>query len=120
MYEELQTELKVFTKEKFTGHVKFGIEHGSITSMVINTRPENEINRLKKTFDEQLQDICSESQDNFYGTLDYNFEFGKITGFNWCMNLKGEELKARLRKNQCRTVKVVTKKLDTLSQVKTS
>lgn len=120
MYKELKIELESFQKERFTGHVKFGIEHGKITSLVINTRPEYEMNRLQKSFDEQLKDLCEESNENFYGTLDYNFDFGSISGFNWCINLKGEELAERLRKHQCRTVKIVTKKSDTLSQVRTS
>lgn len=103
MYKELEIEVATFQKQLFTGHVKFGIEHGDIITLYITTKLELSNNNTIDIHHE-IEKIYPEEKE-FYGSVDYNFQFGKIVSSSYSVNLQGEQLKARLRKNQGREVK---------------
>jgi len=112
MFDEIKTELKVLKKQLFTGHVRFGIEHGIIMSMAVTTKIDTREEKLNLEDYENLLVKFSGNEESFYGSLDYNLKFGEVINFNWSVNLQGEQLRERLRTNQCRSVKVVVKKSD--------
>ena len=109
MYKEVETELKVLENRLFSGHVKFGIEHGSITSMSITSRVDTTAYANSGNWKNELDKLFPEEKD-FYGSLDFNFNFGKMLSAIYSTSFQGEQLNNRLRTNQCRSVKVVVKK----------
>lgn len=117
MYKELDAELKLLQQQLFTGHVRFGIEHGDIASMSITSKIEPTTNGLSDISNE-IKKLYPEEKD-FYGSIDFNYSFGKQLSANYSVSLQGEKLKERIRNNlgrevkQCRNVKVVAKKSDT-------
>ena len=114
MFKEVETELSVLEKQLFSGHVKFGIEHGTVLSMTISSRIDSAVNNEINMFNELKKNFPDEEQ--FYGNLDYNFSFGRVLTANYSTTLQGELLASRLRTHQgrevkqCRNVKVVVKK----------
>lgn len=114
MYKEIDAEIKAFENELFTGHVRFGIEHGDIMSLSVTTKLEPASSYIYD-MEKEIARFCADEKD-FYGAIEFNFSFGKITGNNYAVSLHGELLKARLRKTQnrevlqCKNVKVVVKK----------
>lgn len=109
MYKEVETELKVLEQRLFSGHVKFGIEHGSITSMSITSKLDTSAYTNAGNWQSEVVKLFPEEND-FYGSLDFNFNFGKMLSAIYSTSFQGEQLKSRLRTNQCRSVKVVVKK----------
>lgn len=114
MIKEVETELNVLEKQFFSGHVRFGIEHGKIVSMAITTKLDNAVTNTDYLF-EEIKKLFPDEND-FYGSLDYNLNFGRIITSNYSTTFQGEQLAARLRQNQgrevkqCKSVKVVAKK----------
>lgn len=113
MYKEIEAELQLLSKEMFTGYIRFGVEHGDITSMSVTTKVEpvaHFINNLKS----EIEKFCADEKE-FYGAIEYVLSFGKITSCNFSISLHGELLKARLRKTQnkevkqCKSVRVVAR-----------
>lgn len=109
MYKEVETELKILENNLFTGHVKIGIEHGSITSMSITSKIDTTTYANSNNWQIEVKKLFPEESD-FYGSLDFNFNYGKMLSALYSTSFQGEQLKSRLRTNQCRSVKVVVKK----------
>lgn len=107
MYTTIKSELKNFSSKCFTGHVRFGVEKGQVVSESISTKREQFADCSSKDFDSGLMEISSE---NFYGSVEYDFDFGRIVAFAWASIIKGDELKERIRINKCRSVRIVAKK----------
>lgn len=113
MYQEVRTELKVFENELFTGHVKFNLEAGKIVLEAFTTKIElDELVEQTTEWDKTFRKLYAENK-NFYGSIEFNLKFGKVISFTYSVALKGDDLKKRLEKNKCNTVKYVVKKLDT-------
>lgn len=114
MYKELDAELRYLTQQLFTGHVRFGVEHGDIVSMSITSKVEPTTNGLSN-IESEIQKLYPEEKD-FYGAIDFNFSFGKQLSANYSVSLQGERLKERIRKNlgrevkQCRSVRIAEQK----------
>lgn len=105
MFKDVQTELDHFKNQFFTGHVKFGMEHGTITSMTITSKVElNAISKITNDLDAEIVKMFPDEND-FYGNLDFNFDFGKIISNSYSTNFQGEQLRERIRKHQGREVK---------------
>lgn len=107
MYTTIKSELKNFSSKCFTGHVRFGVEKGQVVSEIISTKREQFADCSSKDFDGELMRISSE---NFYGSVEYDFDFGRVAAFAWSSIIKGDELKERIRINKCRSVRIVAKK----------
>lgn len=107
MYKEITTELNRLEKQLFTGHVRFGVEHGDIVSMSVTSKVEPVSNMTEDIFKE-IQKFCDDEKQ-FYGAIEYNFSFGKIIHSNYSVSLHGEMLKERLRKTQGKIVRVYDK-----------
>lgn len=107
MYTEIKSEISRFEKQHFSGHIRFGIEKGKVVSEVVSSEVGICRNSGEKGFDEFLGGI---SDDNFYGTVEYDFDFGKIIRFSWQRTFNGEDLKKHLESAKCRTVRIVLKK----------
>lgn len=112
MFSEIETELNVLEKKKFTGYVKFGVEHGSVMSMSITTKVEPTVSGIVTNWQKEITEIFDD-ENEFYGSVDFSFNFGRKVSCNFSTTLHGEQLKSRLRKNQCRNVRTVVRKSDT-------
>lgn len=106
VFSEIETELKVLENKKFSGHVKFGVEKGKVVSMSINTlfEPNKKLYDLKT----EILNICQEEE--FYGSVEFNLDFGIVVSNSWYISMNGEILQSRLRKNQGRKIVVAVKK----------
>ena len=107
MYTTIKSELKNFSSKCFTGYVRFGVEKGQVVSESISTKRERLAGCPDKDFDSELLKISSE---DFYGSVEYDFDFGRIVAIAWARLIKGDELKERIRINKCRNVRIVAKK----------
>lgn len=58
-------------------------------------------------FDDELEKISS---DNYYGTIEYDFEAGRIVNMQWSKTLRGDDLQSQIKENRCRNVRVVVKR----------
>lgn len=109
MLKDIEIEISSFKKLAFTGLVKIGLEHGSISSMSISTKLINIPENQNKDIITEIRNFCKDDND-FYGQVEILFENGNIKASNFTVNLQGEQLKQRLRKNkgkevlQCRNV----------------
>lgn len=114
MYKEIQTEVKYLGDSFFTGIARFGIEHGSITSMYTSTKTES-VNCNNQDVYKEIQKLYPEEKE-FYGNVEFIFNFGKVISSNYNVVLQGEMLREKLRKHagkevlQCKNVNVVVKK----------
>lgn len=106
MYTSIKTEIKNFEKQFFSGHIKFGIEKGSIVSEVVSS---NIIYGSDSGFNFRAN-LLEISDDNFYGTVEFDLNFGSVMNMHWSRTFNGEDLKKRLSENKCKNVKVVVKK----------
>lgn len=113
MYREIELEINNLMANLFTGHVKFGIEHGAIQQITFTTKLENTPNTMTNIESEIKKIYPDEKQ--FYGSIDYNIAFGKVLSSNYSVTLQGEQVKSRIRNNegrevyQCKSVIVVKK-----------
>ena len=80
MYKEIDAEIKAFENELFTGHVRFGIEHGDIMSLSVTTKLEPASSYIYD-MQKEIERFCADEKD-FYGAIEFNFSFGKITELN--------------------------------------
>lgn len=104
MFTAIKSELSVLRKKKFSGHVKFGIEGGQVVSESISSTVEKKISKI------DLDTLNFENEASFYGTIEYDFDFGVIVNYSWNRTFKGDDLKNRQRENQCKSVRYVIKK----------
>lgn len=109
MYETIKSELKHFSSKCFSGHIKFGIEKGQVVSESISTKREQFADCSNKEYENELLKIAS---TNFYGSVEYDFDFGRIIAIAWATTLKGDDLRERIKKNKCKNVKLVVRKSD--------
>ena len=110
MFETINNEIKNLSEKLYTGHVKFGIEHGLVTSIAFSTK--NEQNPKKLDWEHEICSLFPESKD-IYGSIEFDFSFGKLNSCNYVLSLRGEDLANYIRANsvkKCRTVKIVAKK----------
>lgn len=112
MYKEIDSELIRLTRNLFTGHIRFGIEHGLLTSMQITSKVDNLMIYNESNWKSAIESQVPVETD-FYGSIEFNFSFGKLISFNYFVQLQGEQLKKRFEENQCRSVKRVVKTLNT-------
>lgn len=110
MYEDIKSQLKILKDKKFSGHVRFGVMHGEVTSIfqgnynfdVPKTRNEAE------NYNVQLLSLCD---SDFFGSLEYDIADGEIVNFVWSRSWAGPALQAKLKEGrQCRCVRVVVKR----------
>lgn len=114
MYKEIQTEVNYLSDSFFTGIVRFGIEHGMITSMYSSTKAES-ISCNNQDVYKEIRKLYPEEKE-FYGNVEFVFNFGKVISSNYNVVLQGEQLREKLRKHagkevlQCKNVNDVAKK----------
>ena len=90
---DINSEIEKFREKNFTGHIKFGIEKSAIVSMTINSRLEK--SDLENTnFERQLYELCS--NNNFYGSIEFDLILGKVERLNYSINISGQSLKDRI------------------------
>lgn len=93
MLAEINSQIDLFIKDNFTGHIKFGIEHSQIVSLTINSRQEfNESEN--KDFNKKLIELCS--TDDYFGSIEFDLEFGAVKRLNYIKTINGASLKKRL------------------------
>lgn len=106
MYTSIKSEIKNLEKKLFSGHIKFGIEKGSVVSEVLSSNIIYSSD-FDFNFNSNLLEIAD---DNFYGTVEFDLNFGSVINMHWSRTFNGEDLKKRLSENKCKNVKVVVKK----------
>lgn len=106
MYTSIKSEIKNLEKRAFSGHIKFGIERGEIVSEVLSSTI---IYGSDSNFNLHAN-LLEISDDNFYGTVEFDLNFGSVMNMHWLRTFNGEDLKKRLSENKCKNVKVVVKK----------
>lgn len=87
---EINKEVDKFTKVKYTGHVKFGIEKSKIVSITINSHLEKS-DRDNTDFANKLRTLCNIPE--YYGSIEFDFIMGKVERLNHCISLNGQVLK---------------------------
>lgn len=116
MIVEIDSEIKVLSKENFSGRIHFGIENSKICSLSFSNKPEvcgeAEINY------KQILNELSERENELYGSVDVDMVFGKVKGFTYYYAIRGERLQEKLKADICRNVVRVVKKSDTSQQEK--
>lgn len=103
MYETIKSELRHFSSKCFTGHIKFGIEKGQVVSESISTKREQFADCSNKEYENELLKIAS---NDFYGSVEYDFDFGRITAIAWATTLKGDDLRERIKKINAKVSKL--------------
>ena len=93
MLAEINQQIELFIKDNFTGHIKFGIEHSKIVSLTINSRVEfNESEN--RDFNKKLIELCS--TDDYFGSIEFDLEFGTVKRLNYIKTINGISLQKRL------------------------
>lgn len=109
LFEDIKKELRYLENIHFTGHLKFGIENGEIVSESITTKIDNTIFNNSNDVEIDIKKFYPVESET-WGTVDYNFNFGRVVSSYFSINLQSEKLKERKRLLSCRSVKVVVKK----------
>lgn len=108
MFAEINAELKKLEECHFTGHVRFGVEHGSIMTINLTNKFDMTVTQLVGWQEEILRQC--ESENLFFGAVEFNVNFGRVTSVIYYVTISGESLQKRIQK--CKNVRVVVKKLD--------
>lgn len=95
MYNEIVTVIKSYKNKKFSGHVKIGIELGSIVS-IGSTNVYNPLAFIDDEKEEVFNELKKISRPNYYGCIELSFNEGELNEFSWYKNLKGKDLKEEL------------------------
>lgn len=93
LFSSIDSEIEKLRNQKFTGHIKFGIEKSNIVSITINSRLEkSDIDNTD--FERQLKNLCT--MKNFYGSIEFDLILGNVERLNYCISINGQNLKDRL------------------------
>lgn len=87
---DINTVLENKKTERFTGHIKFGIEKSQLVSMTINSRLEKS-DVENNEFEKQLIELCK--YPNFYGSIEFDLILGKVERLNYCQSFNGQNLR---------------------------
>lgn len=112
MFSEIYHILKVLKFQKFNGHVKIGIENGSVVSL---TRDFifNDANKdcEEISVEDNIRNYLNLTQN---GRMEFDLFNGKIINMTASDNKNGAILKKWLGETQCKSVKVVVVKSNIL------
>lgn len=93
MFDKIRNEVEILKARHFTGHLKFCVEAGNIVMMAINTKIESgEIHDYEK----EILNFCQEEKE-FFGSIEFNFNFGTVVSNAWYITLNGNNLKDHLQ-----------------------
>lgn len=114
MFTEIENELKVLETRCFTGTAKFGIERGEIHAYYLTSKVDTStiINSQKDIKPDLIRLYPDENE--FYGSIEYYFKFGKIVASNYSVSFQGQQLVDYMKRAKtCRVVKIAVKKSNT-------
>lgn len=90
----IENEVEGLKLEKFSGIIKFGIEHGKIVSIVISS--SKVLNKTEIDYHRSLNILLDDIL--FFGQIEIELYFGKVVDFRYSQTFKGDELKRKLAK----------------------
>lgn len=89
--QDLKSLTQAYYLKQYSGHVRVGVEQGSITSII-----ESSNIRESKPEIVDLDNICDDEY-NFYGNIELDFIDGAVSKIDWTRTYKGRQIQEKLK-----------------------